>query len=71
MSVVQISMTILVLTEKLHIFIQRNIIYVCVYIYYIYFKNTSYLLVKIALRFLSKIPKIYVDPRGITQGVLP
>ena len=33
-----------------------------------YFKNTSYLLVKIALRFLSRIPKIYVDPKGIAQG---
>ena len=31
----------------------------------------SYLLVKIALRFLSRIPKIYVDPRGIAQGVPP
>ena len=36
-----------------------------------YFKNTSYLLVKMSLRFLSRIPKIYVDPRGIAQGVLP
>ena len=31
----------------------------------------GYLLVKIALRFLSRIPKIYVDPRGIAQGVPP
>ena len=44
--------------------------YIYIYIY-IYFKNTSYLLVKIALGFLSRIPKIYVDPRGIAQGVLP
>ena len=44
--------------------------FICMYIN-VYFKNTSYLLVKIALRFLSRIPKIYVDPRGIAQGVLP
>ena len=31
----------------------------------------GYLLVKIALRFLSRIPKIYVDPRGIAWGVPP
>ena len=31
----------------------------------------GYLLVKIALRFLSRIPKIYVDPRSIAQGVPP
>ena len=35
-----------------------------------HFKNRlqSYLLVKIALRFLSRIPKIYVDPRGVAWG---
>ena len=31
----------------------------------------GYLLVKVALRFLSRIPKIYVDPRGIARGVPP
>ena len=44
---------------------------VCVYIYIYISRIQSYLLVKIALRFLSRIPKIYVDPRGIAQGVPP
>ena len=42
--------------------------YVCMYIYIS--RIQGYLLVKMALRFLSRIPKIYVYPRGIL-GVSP
>ena len=47
-------------------------IYIPTYTLYIYISRIqNYLLIKIALRFLSRIPKIYVDPRGIAQGVPP
>ena len=45
--------------------------YVCMYVCMYISRIQGYLLVKIVLRFLSRIPKIYVDPRGIARGVPP
>ena len=44
--------------------------YINIFIY-IYFKNTSYLLVKMALRFSLENSQNLRDPRGIAPGVLP
>ena len=44
-----------------------NILYAYIYVY---FKNTSYLLVKIAHRFSLENSQNLRDPRGIAPGVL-